>query len=415
MKVKIVDRSNCRLCRSKDLTKILNFKSIPFFDEIVTKENLGKDFSYPMNLYFCNKCLSVQSKHDINIKEYYKNYQYVASNSPFIKNYMQSLVDFCFKRFNLRNDDKVIEVGAADGYLLSLFKDRGMKVLGFEGAENLCRLASQKGVDVINKLFEKNAIKIIPKNFKNVQLFVLLHTFDHLHDPIAFLKIVKKILDPKKGVFLIEVHDLNDIYTKHETSLFGHEHATFLHYNSISRLLKRQGFKIIEFNFLPKDLCRGSSMLVAATLEKSNLKASNDFSNFEQSNLDKIETFVNFQRSAAISFKNLRDYIESKKKLGKRFVGYGAWGRGVTTLAMAGITIDHLEFVADGNPNLKGCYTPATHIPILDPASITIKNVDEVIVFNYGYINEIKITLSDFLNQGGKIISVIDIFANKVK
>ena len=99
MKVKIVNRSNCRLCSSKDLTKILNFNSIPFFDEIVTKENLGKDFSYPMNLYFCNKCLSVQSKHDINIKEYYKNYQYVASNSSFIKSYMQSLVDFCFKRF----------------------------------------------------------------------------------------------------------------------------------------------------------------------------------------------------------------------------------------------------------------------------------------------------------------------------
>ena len=208
MNISVTNRNKCRLCEGKNLSKILSFESTPLFDEIVTSDKLGKDFSYPMNLYFCNICLSVQSSHDLNISEYYKDYQYVASNSNFIKNYMQMLVDFTYKRFNFDANDNVIEVGAADGYLLSLFKKKGMKTLGFEGADNLCKLASANEINVINSLFDENSIHLIPDEFKKTQLFVLLHTFDHLYDPIPFLENVKKILDPKRGVFLIEVHDL---------------------------------------------------------------------------------------------------------------------------------------------------------------------------------------------------------------
>lgn len=409
MNIEISNRDNCRLCRSQNLTKILNFDSIPFFDEIVNEKNLGQDFSYPMSLYFCNICFSVQSQHDININKYYKNYQYVASDSIFVKNYMKSLVEFCCNNFNLISNDKVIEVGSADGYLLSLFKDRGMSTLGFEGAENLCKLAQYKGVNVINKLFAKDAIENLPNSFKKIQLLVLLHVFDHLHDPIEFLENVKKILDPKKGVILLEVHDLYDIFFNHETSLFGHEHATFLHYNSIKRFLNRYGFRIVDFNFIPKELCRGSSMLVAAVLEDSDFVSTKNFTNFEKPNLDKVETFFNFQVSVSSSFENLRNYILNKKKIGKRLAGYGGWGRGVTTLAMAGLTSDDLDFIADKNPNLKGCYTPVTHIPIVSPDKILKKSVDEIIVFNHGYFKEIEETLSRFLNDGGRIISVLDI------
>ena len=415
MNTKILIRNSCRLCSRKNISEILKFESIPFFDEVVPKNKIGKDFSYPMRVFFCNDCSSVQSQHDINIEDYYKDYQYISSNSPFVKTYMELLVNYCFEKFNFGNEDKVLDVGAADGHLLSIFKNRGMKTLGFEGAKNLCELAKNKGIDIINKLFEKNSIKLIPKDFNSVQLIVLLHTFDHLPDPNQFLENVKKILDKKKGVLLLEVHDLYDIYTKHETSLFGHEHTIFLHYNSISRLLKHHGFKIIEFNFLPKNLCRGSSMLVAATFETSELVGANNLVSFQQPELDKIETWSDFKKNVNNSFKNLQNYIESKQKKGKRFAGYGGWGRGVTTLAMANLTHNHLKFVADINPKLKGCFTPVTHIPILSPESINKNDIDEVIVFNHGYIDEIKKTLSEFIKNSGKVISVIDILNNKIK
>lgn len=409
MNYTVTQRSHCRLCGSGYPTLFMSFDSVPFFDEVVTQEGLGNEFSYPMELYFCTECSSVQTQHDVNLNDYYHSYQYVASESPFIRKYMQSLADLCQTRLGLRSGDKVIEVGAADGYLLTLFKKKGMQTLGFEAAENLCELSANNGVRVINALFTKESLNLIPEEFQTVQLLVLLHTFDHLYDPAPFLDTVRKVLDPKRGVFLIEVHDLQDIYEKNETALFGHEHATYLHFGSMSRFLNRHGFRIVDFNFLPKHECRGSSMLVAATTENSDLIAAPNLSTFGSSELDQLPTFLSFKDAVSRSFARLRQHVENGKYEGKRFAGYGGWGRGVTTLAMAGLTDRHLEFVVDGNRNLHGCYTPVTNLPIVGPELVTKEVVDEVIVFNYAYIDEIRITLNSFMENGGRVVSVIDL------
>ncbi len=390
----------------------MHFDAIPFFDEVVTKRTQGSEFSYPMELYFCNSCSSVQTQHDVNLSKYYHSYQYVASRSSFIRNYMAALVKYSVDRLGLQAGDKVIEVGAADGYLLSLYKQAGLETLGFEAAENLCQLASDNGVQVLNELFTKESLGSIPSDFKKAELLVLLHTFDHLYDPEPFMQTVHESLDPNRGVLLLEVHDLEDIYNKNETALFGHEHATYLYYGSMNRFLRRHGFRIIDFNFLPKDMCRGSSMLVAATHENSQLTALTDLSHFENNKLDKLSTFMEFDQSVSQAFAKLRKYIDDRQKNGDKFAGYGGWGRGVTTIAMAKLEKKHLEFVVDGNINLTGCYTPATGFEIASPESVTREAIDEVIVFNYAYIDEIRSTLSTFIAKGGRVTSVIDILNN---
>lgn len=412
MKYTVSKRSSCRLCGSTKLTQILQFDSIPFFDEVVTPQSRGSEFSYPMELYFCGDCASVQSQHDVNLIEYYHSYEYVASHSPFIRTYMQALVAHCRQRFSMRTGDNVIEVGAADGYLLSLFKDGGASTLGFEAAENLCKLAESNGIPVVNALFTMDSLDLVPPDFKQTQLLVLLHTFDHLFDPAPFLDVVREVLDPVRGVLLLEVHDLRDIYVKRETALFGHEHATYLHYGSMKRFLARHGFRLVDFNFLPKEMCRGSSMLVAATPEGSEVEEAPDLASFDDPRLDELQTFLDFQESVARSFGNLRAYIEAGRTSGRRFAGYGGWGRGVTTLAMAGLSAEHLEFVVDGNPNLRGCFTPVTGFRIEEPASVSREVVDEVVVFNYGYMEEIRNTLSGFIADGGKVVSVVDLLAS---
>lgn len=415
MNYTVSKRRNCRLCGGDNLIKFMRFDSIPFFDEVVTENARGEEFSYPMELYFCNDCSSVQTQHDVNLLKYYKSYQYVASNSKFIRDYMNALVSYCKSNLGLKTGDKVIEIGAADGHLLSLFEGAGASSLGFEAAGNLCELAMANNVNVINALFTRETLDLIPEDFKKAQFVVLLHTFDHLYDPSPFLETVCEVLDPKTGVLLLEVHDLADIYSKHETALFGHEHATYLHYGSMNRLLRSHGLRIIDFNFLDKRICRGSSMLVAATPIFSDLIEADNLASFEDSKLDHLSTFLEFQDDVSRSFEELRSYIEGGKKQGRKFVGYGGWGRGVTTLAMAQLDKHHLEFVVDGNENLHGCYTPVTEFLIKGPDSVKRDKVDEVIVFNYAYIKEIRDVLYEFIESGGKVLSVIDLLNSENK
>lgn len=407
--INVTQRKQCRLCESRDLERILTFEKVPFFDEVLTIDDIGKEFIFPMKVYFCKNCKSVQTLHDVDIHEYYSSYQYVASNSKFIKYYMEALARESFIRFGMKPGDAVIDIGAADGYMLSCFKDLGAKVLGYEAAENLAQLANNLGVPVLTKLFTAETIEEIPSDFKKVQMVILLHTFDHLTDPGPFLETVKKILDPERGVLILEVHDLQDIVKKRESALFGHEHATYLHVGSINRLLAQKGFKLLDYNFINKRLMRGSSMLIAAGLEGCNLYQKTPLNLTAFESLDQLSNLREFNFSVESAYNNLRSYITSEKNKGRRLAGYGGWGRGVTTLAMAGLDKSYLEFVADKNPKLHGCFTPATHLKIVPPSYITRNDVDEVIVFNYAYMDEIRDAHSSFIAEGGIIKSVIDI------
>lgn len=407
--ITVKNRDQCRLCGSTDLENFLTLENVPFFDEVITADSIGKEFIYPMKLYFCNDCMSVQTLHDVDLHEYYSSYQYVASNSMFIRQYMGMLAKEAFLRFGIKPGDAVIDIGAADGYMLSCFKDLGANVLGYEAAENLAVLAKDLDIAVLTKLFTPETVKEVPEEFKQVQAIVLLHTFDHLTDPGSFLDTVREILDPERGVLILEVHDLQDIVKKCESALFGHEHATYLHVGSMNRLLARKGFKLLDYNFIDRRLMRGSSMLIAAGLAGCQLAQKTPFALTAFEALDQLSTLREFNSSVARAYRNLRSYIAAEKAKGRRLAGYGGWGRGVTTLAMGGLNKSYLEFVVDKNTKLHGCFTPATHLEIVPPSYVTRERIDEVVVFNYAYLDEITEMHSQFIAEGGAITSVIQV------
>jgi hypothetical protein len=409
----ITFRDACRFCGSKDVRRFLHFDRIPFFDEVIPAERLGREFLAPMDVFFCGECKSVQSQHDVNIGSYYTDYQYVASDSSFIRDFMKRLASEVFTRFEMQSGDCVLEVGSADGYQLACFQDLGAKALGFEPAENLCFLSRQRGVSVTTDLFTACSLHQIPDGFKPAQAFILLHTFDHLLDPVPFLEAVRQVLDPERGVLIIEVHDLQEIIRRRETALFGHEHASFLHLGTMQRLLENHGFVLLAANFVPESMRRGNSMLIAAGLKSCRFKPDSELLTEDYVWLEDWATYQQFETVIYDSFDRLRESVREKVAAGKKIAGYGAWGRGVTTMAMAKLTADDLVFVCDRNPSLHGKFTPGSQIPISPPNRLFSEAPDEVIVFNYGYMEEISQQLAAYTQAGGKLISVLDLLGGK--
>lgn len=409
MSARVRDRGICRLCHSSSVTLVLDFEAVPFFDEIVNKDERGSEFTHPMRLFFCTDCASLQSLHDIDAGEYYDSYSYSAAESPFIRDYMGRLVDYAVNSLGLSRGDTVLEVGAADGFLLNMFREVGAEVLGFEPAGNLCEVAAAKGITLVPELFTSETIAVIPEGLVPLDYCVLLHTFDHLPDPDLFLEALVPTLDPLRGILILEVHDLADIVSNFETALFGHEHTTFLHLGSMSRLLNRHGLRIIDANFLPKGTYRGGSMLIVATPIGGVRAPLRETENLVQSELDELSTFENFSRELLGAFDNVRNFVGRERNSGRKIAGYGGWGRGVTTLAMVGLGPLDLEYVIDRNESLHGRFTPASSIRIVSPDEVEQNPVDTIIVFNYAYIEEIRETLHSFISSGGMLVSVLDL------
>ena len=72
-------------------------------------------------------------------------------------------------------------------------------------------------------------------------------------------------------------------------------------------------------------------------------------------------------------------------------------------------TSSKLDFLIDKNPKSKEIYTPSSNIPVVGLKHLEENSIDEIIVFSYGYITEIKNELNTYGYQSNQIKSFIDL------
>jgi len=267
------------------------------------------------------------------------------------------------------------------------------------------------GVPVAQCLFDASTICEIPLDMRPAKLMLLTYTFDHLPDPLSFLSAVQSAMDSQNGLLILEVHDLEKIIDRTEICLFQHEHSIYLTALSAKRLLERANLKLLTLDVLPEKERRGNSLLIVAAPQSSGHipDSSVDLSNLTPSPFDEWSTYAAFSQKVENGLSKFRNYIRSGKKSGRRFAGYGAGGRGVMNLAMAGLTRSDIAYLCDRNPSFHGLFTPCSHIPVVAPEHLLSNYVDETIVFSFGYMDEIRCDLSQYIERGGKLISILDL------
>ncbi len=391
------------------MRRFLHFPAMPLTDEFVTADQRGTEFLADIDVHFCAGCGVAQTLQDVDVAEYYRSYRYSASSSGLVRRFMQRLAEESVGRFGLRPGDRVIDIGSGDGYQLSCFGRLGARVLGFEPSAELAKASRSAGVDVQQCLFSGETVDEIPAEFRRVQLILLTYTFDHLPEPMTFLNAVRPLLDPQRGVLLIEVHDLEKILDRCETCLFEHEHTIYLHRLSIQRLLERAGFVMLTAELLPEGERRGNSLLVAAALPSAVHTVDDSVRAGLPAHLEHWEAYSAFAQKVEQAYARLRHHVRLVGERGGRVAGYGAGGRGVMTLAMAGFSERDIAFLCDQNSGFHGRYTPATHIRVVPPERLMDEAVDEVIVFSYGYQAEIRERWKAYEARGGRFVSLLDV------
>jgi len=302
---------------------------------------------------------------------------------------------------------KVLEVGSGDGEQLVPFKELGCKVLGYEPSSFLVEVAAGKGIPSVQGLFDENAADTLPEEFKQVSIILLSYTFDHIPDPIGFLNAVKKILNKKNGILVIENHDLEKIFERQEYCLFEHEHSIYLTKATAISLAKRNGFEVVEFDVLPDEKRRANSLIFVMTQQGSDFapKAINEYPLQDYNNTG----FYDKESEEIIKgIDNFEKYIDAALAAGKTIAGYGAGGRGIMTLS-ALKNADKLQYIVDKKPKASGVYAPKFHLPVYEIDQLEKQPVDEVIVFSFGYMKEIKEDLKNMGYKENQILSMLDI------
>lgn len=406
MKLTVNQLSACRACGSHKLYRFLEFPDAPLVDDYLTAGELGIEFLYPLRVYICEDCYLVQTQHDVDVSGYYKDYHYSVASSPFAQRFMRGLARALFERYGLKSGDSVVEVGSSDGFQLQCFKDLGARVFGFEPSASLAATSLARGVPVAQALFLPETVHLIPADLLPLKLVLLTYTFDHLSNPLAFLNCVREVLDPRYGLLVIEVHDLAKIVERREYCLFEHEHPTYWNVDTMRDMLLQSGFKLLNTNLMPEQLRRANSLLVVAAPEETEYPLDTD-TNSRSEYLRNPSTYRRFAQEVERSLGRFREFVLTERGCGRRLAGYGAGGRGIMTLAMSGVGNEAMTYLCDMNISIHGYYSPKSHLLLVSPQHLLEDWMDEVIVFSFGYMEEITVELSEYTAQGGKLISLL--------
>ena len=386
--------------------RYVSLENVPMSDGLLPAHRIGSEFVGRLDVYICESCGLSQTLHDMEEDKNYDDYQYSVSNSRFAQTFMRRLAEATYRRYDLAPGASVIEVGTADGSQLLEYQKLGARAFGLEPSSHLAAIATSRGLTVAHQLFDDSAEGIIPESLIPVGVVLLTYTFDHLPEPRKFLASVHRILDPLNGLLIIEVHDLQKIMERDEFCLFEHEHTTYYTAATLGQVIERSGFRLIELNLVPECDRRGTRCWQWRPLRdrdpilyKSVLESDVPTSH----SLD----YVGYGRRLAASLGRLNDFVAERR--GRiRLAGYGAGGRGVITLAACARPGD-FTYVADLNSAFHGLYTPVSHVPVVDPRELHSDPVDELLVFSFGYLEEIAAGLTDLREKGLKLTSLLDV------
>lgn len=416
MRLQMSHRTSCRICCAKDLQQILEFADYPLSDNLLSAQDLadpksGREVLNDYRAHFCVSCSTVQNLTDFDWSQYYQDYDYTASASGFARAFMDKVVAAMAREFGLGPGDTAIELGSSDGAQLLAFQQQGYQVFGFEPSHGLAGRAREAGVPTTTSLFDAKGLADIPKELLPAQVIASFYTFDHLPDPQLALEAMAEVLDPQRGVVLIEVHDLERIVERFEACLFCHEHTVYPSRRSVARMFERAGLRLVHDQLVPENERRGNSLLVAAVHQDNPYEPRLSAESELLRSLDEGKTFASFKGQVEAAHERLAQTVREWREAGRRVGGFGASARSISTLSIAGLTRDDIEVIFDNNVHLHQSYLPKTHLPIVAPATAAASELDDIVVFAYGYFDEIAADLEAFTARGGKLHSLLDLLS----
>ena len=216
-------------------------------------ENIWKESK---NVYECPNCklyfIDKPSKEEMEFL--YKSDFYIKNNNSIYKfieakmKYARALNRFNYiKKFIKKSNNlNVLEIGASNGLLLSLFKKENFNVFGYELNENARKNAFKKYGIEMKEDFLKD--KDINKN--KYDIVIMSHILEHFINPKYILNNIHNFIGGGvNSILFIEIPYTPNykIVSKEDMKVFFEtEHTVHFNEKNISLLIKECNFKILD-------------------------------------------------------------------------------------------------------------------------------------------------------------------------
>ena len=350
----------CRCCgKIIERRALLEYCNMPgraqFFP---SKEELENDKGIDLNIGICENCGLIQLYNEP--VAYYKDVIRAAAVSEEMREFrIRYFADF-INKYSL-SGKKIIEIGAGNGEFMSFMRAAGGNVFGVEHCHEAVVNAKSLGYIVEEGYPEGDSFRLDNGPF---DAFYIMNFLEHIPDPNDFLQAISNNLT-EGAIGLIEVPNTDVMIKNMMFSEFMLDHLCYYTKETLTRLLEINGFDVIECSSVWHDYC------LCAIVKK---RMGSDFDSF----YEKQRTVID----------EVREFVESRVKDGKKVAVWGAGHQALAVLSLSKIG-EKIEFVIDSAKFKQNKFTPGSHCLVVSPERLESEKVNSILVMAASYSDEV--------------------------
>lgn len=402
---------NCRHCGSPLEHVFLDLGFAPPSNAYLSESDLrARETYFPLKLYVCDGCWLVQTADYARADELFRHdYAYFSSTSSTWLEHAKCYVDSMCRRLALDQNSFVIEVASNDGYLLKNFVAAGIPCLGIEPTASTAAAAEALGIPALREFFGKKLAHELAAQGKQADLILGNNVYAHVPDINDFTAGLKAALKPG-GTSTLEFPHLLRMIQGAQFDTAYHEHFSYLSLGTVCRIFEHAGLRVCDVEELPT---HGGSLRVFGCHRddrRPDTKAVSALLAAEmEGGLLDLATYRQFQVRAERIKNDLLVFLIEQHRAGKSVAAYGAAAKGNTLLNFAGVKSDLLPYVCDAAPSKQGKYLPGSHIPILPPDVLRLRQPDYVIILPWNIASEVRQQNAAAIEWGGKFVLAVPV------
>lgn len=400
--------TNCRMCGSNNLYEFLDLGFSPPSDGILNEEEIKlPEIFFPLKVTQCEDCGLTQLTYVVNPEFLYgEKYSYESSITETGKKHYFEMAESICKKFSLKTNDLVVDIGSNVGILLEGFKKNGLIVLGIEAAPKIVAIANKRGIETWKAFMDPSTAKKIVDEKGKAKIIVSTNVFAHIDDKNALMESIKIILDDE-GIFIIEVPYLVDLIENLEYDTIYLEHLEYLSLKPLINFFTIHNMEIFD---IERYEIHGKSIRVfigKKGMREVSKKVDQLLGLEIERGIYTKDVLDNFAKKVQEHKKEFLSLLRDLKKQSKKIVGISAPAKGNTILNFCKINNDLIDYMTEKSKIKLGHYTPGMHIPIVDEKKLLEDNVDYGIIFAWNFADEIIKNNLAFSKKGGKFIKPI--------
>jgi SAM-dependent methyltransferase len=389
-------QATCRMCAAglDETTVLRRLREVPVAGVYVASDDPGPDPRGPLSFCRCGACGLVQLAEAL-APSFYRQYRFVSGIGTAYREHLARVADAVAR---LTPAGRVLEVGASDGTLLGLLRERGVLVSGFEPSA-VAAEARGRGLPVVEGYFDGAAGSRSP--LSPVDVVIVRHVLEHLHDFGPFFEGLAAVTHPG-SVVIVEVPDLGATVDACNVGNIYHPHACYFDVATLRELFSRNGWRLRDVSVVP---IFGGSLLALGARGGSAppgpwAPLGVPTRNLSQTALEGFVAAWEGELAAVLEF------VRVQRQRGRRVAGYGAAERTGAVVGMCGISTEDVECLYDRNPALVGLALGGSRIPIRDPSRILQDRPDLLVLFARSFEEEIVASLAAFRKEGGRFATL---------